>query len=273
MRDGRRIAPHRAPRSRPRTELRPSRALPPHLEERDREIDEDDDEDPERDAPGDLQREQHQLDESLPGAPEPSERAIAPEHLDRLEQRQPRRPPVDRGVEQLHVRSRLELEVLRWPGGGRCASCLPRLARLDVRDRRRRAPRRPGRASRSIRTRSGSISKLVVGDEEELGLLGDLHECRGALLGERDRLLEHADVEVFAVRSPWRTAAPRRRAPRPASRRMCSAFIHSSFFGSKPAAEWLMRAMSNSATISSMFEDLAVAFRRPSEQRQVVHDA
>ena len=85
--------------------------------------------------------------------------------------------------------------------------------------------------------RSSSIVELVVGDEEELHLLDDLHERRRALLRDADRGAEHVDVDTGTE------ARPRHRQHRAASsssgeRRMYSPFIHSSFSGSNAAATW-----------------------------------
>ena len=165
--------------------------------------------------------------------------------------------------------ARLELEVLRWPGGGRSPSAST-VARLEVRDRARRAPRRPDRASRSSRTtprRSRRSSSDVKRNADCSAICTSVVErsCASATacsntrtsrsfgvarLGERQRgageLLDRQAADVLAVH-------PLELLRVEAGGRMVDA-----------------RDVELGDDLLDV-EDLAVVFRRPSEQRQVVH--
>ena len=196
---GRRTARHRARRSRPRAAASSSaRALHTCTNVTDEVERTTIAKSAERDAPRDLEREPHPLDSRSRARAQTGERRLAAEHLDRLEQREPRGAALDRRVEHLHRLRGLELERLRAAPRSVDAVVRP-LARLDVRDRDVEQLGRRGRASRPPPTTSGVDLELVVGDEQERGLIGDLHERRRPLLRERDGRLERADVEPLAV--------------------------------------------------------------------------
>ena len=119
--------------------------------------------------------------------------------------------------------------------------------------------------------RVGGDLELVVGDEQELGLLGDLHERRRTFLGELHRRFERADVEPVAVAR----LGERQRLPRELLHREAADVL-----GVHPLE--LLRVERGGRVVHApeielgdqlvAIEDLAAVFGRPAEQREVVDD-